>query len=101
MRARTLAAIVMFTDGVRSKVTFPGVGWPAFIWTCPVSGPATGPPKLMPHSFACRAISRACACSSNALVGMHPQMRQVPPSAFCFSTTAVFRPSWAARIAAT
>src|SRR4029079_9849026 len=24
-----------------------------------------------------------------------------PPSAFCFSTTAVFSPSWAARIAAT
>ena len=30
----------------------------------------------------------ACACSSSALVGMHPQSRQVPPSAFCFSTTA-------------
>ena len=30
-----------------------------------------------------------------------PQMRQVPPSAFCFSTTATVSPSCAARIAAT
>src|SRR5205823_3135093 len=42
-----------------------------------------------------------CACSSSALVGMHPHRRHVPPSAFCFSTTATFRPSCAARMAAT
>src|SRR5688500_8827262 len=32
---------------------------------------------------------------------MHPQIRQVPPSAFWRSTTAVFNPSCAARMAAT
>ena len=47
-----------------------------------------------PHSFAFWTIFSAWACSSSALVGMHPQMRQVPPSAFCFSTTATFLPSW-------
>src|SRR5688572_4841374 len=56
---------------------------------------------LKPHSFAACAIFSACACSSNALVGMQPQIRQVPPSVFCFSTTATLRPSCAARIAAT
>src|SRR6187551_2318892 len=43
----------------------------------------------------------ACACSRSAFVGMQPQIRQVPPSAFCFSTTATFLPSCAARIAPT
>ena len=47
---------------------------------------------VRPHSFAACAIFSACACSSSALVGMQPQMRQVPPSAFCFSTTATFKP---------
>src|SRR5688572_7441181 len=56
---------------------------------------------LKPHSFAACAIFSACACSSNALVGMQPQIKQVPPSAFCFSTTATLRPSCAARMAAT
>jgi len=37
---------------------------------------------------------------SSALVGMQPQLRQIPPSC-SRSTTAVLRPSWAARIAAT
>src|SRR5262245_16065495 len=54
-----------------------------------------------PHSLARCTIFNACACSSSALVGMHPQIRHVPPSAFCFSTTATFRPSCDARIAAT
>jgi hypothetical protein len=36
----------------------------------------------------------------NALVGMQPQLRQMPPR-FSRSTIAVLRPSWAARIAAT
>ena len=56
---------------------------------------------VRPHSFAACAIFSACACSSNALVGMQPQIRQVPPSVFCFSTTATLRPNCAARMAAT
>ena len=40
------------------------------------------------------------ACSS-ALEGMQPMLRQVPPWVLRFSTTAVFRPSWAARMAQT
>src|SRR2546423_13278820 len=32
---------------------------------------------------------------------MQPMFRQVPPSSLSFSTSAVLRPSWAARIAAT
>src|SRR5262245_5233204 len=32
---------------------------------------------------------------------MHPQIKQVPPSALCFSTTATFKPSCAALMAAT
>src|SRR5258708_6824041 len=53
---------------------------------------------LLEHAHA---FKIACACSSSALVGMQPHSRQVPPSAFCFSTTAVLRPSCAARMAAT
>ncbi len=56
---------------------------------------------VSPHSFADCATLSACACSSKALVGIQPQIRQVPPSAFCFSTTATLRPSCAARMAAT
>ena len=37
----------------------------------------------------------------SALLGMQPMRRQVPPRAFSFSMRAVFRPSCAARIAAT
>ena len=64
---------------------------------------ADGAPRrcVTPHSFACCATFSACACSSSALVGMQPQIRQVPPSAFCFSTTAILSPSCAARMAAT
>src|SRR3954452_14564797 len=40
------------------------------------------------------------ACSS-AFEGMQPTLRQVPPKVFSFSTTATFRPSWAARMAQT
>ena len=56
---------------------------------------------VSPHSFADCATFSACACSSSALVGIQPQIRQVPPSVFCFSTTATLRPSCAARMAAT
>ena len=56
---------------------------------------------VRPHSFQFCAIFSACACSSSALVGMQPQFRQVPPSAGARSTTAVFSPSCAARMAAT
>src|SRR6187399_3320269 len=55
----------------------------------------------MPHSFAFCTILSAWACSSSALVGMHPQIRQVPPSAFWRSITATFFPSCEARMAAT
>ena len=72
-------------------------------WTCVMSMPtaAAAAPIVTPHSFAFWTIFSACACSSSALVGMQPQSRHVPPSAFCFSTTATFSPSCAARMAAT
>ncbi len=73
-------------------------------WTCVMSmptGAAEPSPIVTPHSFAFWTTFSACACSSSALVGMQPHSRQVPPSAFCFSTTATYNPSWAARIAAT
>src|SRR5262245_50673399 len=75
-------------------------------WTCVMlmatsAGVAGGLPTVTPQSLAFCTIFIACACSRSALVGMQPQSRQVPPSAFCFSTTATFRPSCAARIAAT
>ena len=44
---------------------------------------------------------RIKALLSSALLGMHPQFRQVPPSRSADSTRAVFRPCWAALIAAT
>ena len=46
---------------------------------------------------------KVCASSaflSNALEGMHPTFKHTPPQ-YCFSTTATFSPSWAARIAET
>src|SRR3954463_3899840 len=66
-----------------------------------MSMPTAPSPIVTPHSFTFWTIFSACACSSSALVGMHPQRRHVPPSAFCFSTTATFKPSCAARMAAT
>jgi len=68
--------------------------------TCAMSMPTFAMP-VRPQSFAPCATFSACACSSSAFVGMQPTSRHVPPSAFCFSTTATFRPSCAARIAAT
>ena len=71
-------------------------------WTCAMSmRMSLVAPIETPHSFAFWTIFNACACSSSALVGMQPHSRQVPPSAFCFSTTATLSPSCAARIAAT
>ena len=66
-----------------------------------MSRPMAASPRVSPHSFQDWATFSACACSSSALVGMHPQFRQVPPSTGARSTTAVLRPSWAARMAAT
>ena len=71
----------------------------ACTWPMSIAGVPAG--SVTPHSFAFWTIFSACACSSSALVGMQPQIRQVPPSAFCFSTTATFFPSCAARMAAT
>ena len=68
--------------------------------TCFMSMRTLAPSIDSPHSFAFCATLSAWACSSSAFVGMQPQIRQVPPSAFCFSTTATRRPSCAARIAA-
>ena len=70
-------------------------------WTCAMSTPIAAWPIVSPHSFHSCAIFRACACSSSALVGMQPQLRHVPPRTGARSTTAVLRPSCAARIAAT
>ena len=39
--------------------------------------------------------------SSNALEGIHPTFKQVPPSVWYFSTKAVFIPNWAQRMALT
>ena len=47
------------------------------------------------------ASSNRCEDCSNALEGMQPTLRQVPPKVARFSTMATFMPSWAARIAAT
>src|SRR5690554_6062987 len=44
--------------------------------------------------------SKTCALFNKALVGIHPQLRQIPPSD-SRSTTPTFIPSWAALIAAT
>ena len=48
-----------------------------------VDGGLAPAPNVMPHSAACCASLSACACSSSALVGMQPQLRQVPPSTGC------------------
>src|SRR5262249_37882560 len=52
-------------------------------------------PKLCPAS------SNSSEGWSSALEGMRPTLRQVPPYVARFSTTAVFKPSWAARMAQT
>src|SRR4051812_774082 len=70
-------------------------------WTCAMSRPMAASPSVKPHSFQSWAILSECACSSSAFVGMQPQFRQVPPRTGARSTTAVRRPSCAARIAAT
>ncbi len=59
-------------------------------------------PVLTPKSPRwCSASSYFSEACSSALEGMQPMLRQVPPSVPRFSTQAVFRPSCAARIAAT
>ena len=60
------------------------------------------PSTLMPCAAKCLAASAYFSedCS-NALEGMQPTLRQVPPRAPRPSTQAVFIPSCAARIAAT
>jgi hypothetical protein len=62
---------------------------------------SSGEPTLTP-SFAnvSSAWWIACAVCTQALVGMHPTRRQVPPSSGSFSMQTAFAPSWAARIAA-
>ena len=69
--------------------------------TCAMSMPIAAWPSVRPQSFHSCATLRACACSRSAFVGIQPQLRQVPPSVGARSTTAVRRPSCAARMAAT
>ena len=52
-------------------------------------------PKLWPAS------SNSSEACSSAFDGMQPTLRQVPPNVLSFSTTAVFKPSCAARMAHT
>ncbi len=60
------------------------------------------PLTSMPRSPKCLfASSNASEAWSRALDGMQPTLRHVPPWVARFSTTAVFRPSCAARIAQT
>ena len=47
------------------------------------------------------AASNSCEACSSAFEGMQPMLRQVPPCVLRFSTTAVFSPSCAARMAHT
>ena len=59
-------------------------------------------PSLMPWpARLCLASSNFSELVSSALDGMQPTLRQVPPSVLRCSTQAVFRPSCAARMAAT
>jgi hypothetical protein len=60
------------------------------------------PSTTIPKSLPCFISSKRSAVWRRALVGMHPRRRHVPPvPAGSRSTTAVFRPIWEARIAAT
>ena len=54
----------------------------------------------MPNSAASSISLTMSATRSTAFAGMQASLRQRPPIS-SFSTTAVFMPSWAARIAAT
>ncbi len=55
---------------------------------------------VMPRWPAPRRSSTRFAAAMSAFEGMQPQLRQTPPSA-SLSTSAVFFPSWARRMAAT
>jgi len=68
-------------------------------FACPKSssGSETVTPSLPKES---RAWCRKCAVWTQALVGMQPTRRQVPPSSGSFSMQTTFAPSCAARIAA-
>ncbi len=62
-------------------------------------------PDLRQHDAVVGGVVAGCLVelddSSSALDGMQPTLRQVPPRAWRFSTRAVLRPSWAARMAHT
>jgi hypothetical protein len=63
---------------------------------------SSGALTITPMSAKCLpASSNASEACSRAFDGMHPTLRQVPPWEARFSTTAVLRPSWAARMAQT
>ena len=67
----------------------------------PAMSTEISPFTSMPCSFASRAVSSTSAEWSNALVGMQPRKRQVPPRRSSFSMQATLSPSCPARIAAT
>ena len=71
--------------------------WSFFRWAAAKSSAAPG--ALRPHSPPVSASRFSWAAWSRALVGTHPRFRQVPPTSRP-SATAVRRPSWAARRAA-
>src|SRR5689334_1146440 len=66
-----------------------------------MSRPIVALPSVRPHSFQSFAIFSAWACSRSAFVGIQPQFKHVPPTTGARSTTAVRKPTCAARIAAT
>ena len=86
-----------------NSVATPWVIW----WTTPAFhsfaaaksswGSSTLTPSLAKLSSA--ALRKNAVCTQ-ALVGMQPTRRQVPPSSGSFSMQTVLAPSWAARIAA-
>ena len=61
----------------------------------------TPPCTLSPNSSASSISALTSATRSTALAGMHASLRQRPPTTPALSTTAVFIPTCAARIAAT
>src|ERR1043166_5959737 len=99
MRASpTMASDLFFL----SRNSTPRVSSPTTLVLCPVMPKrSSSTPVLIPSlgkSFF--ASSNSSLVCSNALEGMQPMLRQVPPKLPRLSTQALVRPSWPARIAA-
>ena len=81
----------------------PPVIWPttaSFHWTAVPKSSVGSPTETPSFANVSRASWIACAVCTQALVGMQPTRRHVPPSAGSCSMHATVPPSWAARIAA-